>query len=123
MRYLRWLQEPQFDHPAHRTSGDGRSSQNIERNVLHGLKLRLKSSFQPRLSALWCVPCRRWRGVELIIAVTFTTEVGDARRFANPVPVLRQSLTLRSAPEARSSTSKIAERSAARSPGATGHPR
>ena len=85
MRYLRWLQEQRFDHPAHqialqemvdavRTSKERvvRLEQTIEEFVPSW-------SLAPIIRALQAL-----RGVDLIVAVTFVTEIGDLRRFESP---------------------------------------
>lgn len=84
-RHLRWLQEQSFDHPAHqialqelvdavRTSG--------ERIV------RIEAAIREYLSSWSLAPVvgalQALRGVELIVAVTFATEIGDMRRFDSP---------------------------------------
>lgn len=85
MRYLRWLQEQQFDHPAHqivlqemveavRLSKErvDRLGQTIEEFVPNW-------SLAPMVRALQAL-----RGIDLIVAVTFVTEIGDVRRFESP---------------------------------------
>ena len=85
MRYLRWLQEQQFDHPAHqivlqemveavRLSKErvARLEQTIEEFVPNW-------SLAPMVRALQAL-----RGIDLIVAVTFVTEIGDVRRFESP---------------------------------------
>jgi len=85
MRYLRWLQEQRFDHPAHqialqemidavRTSKERvvRLEQTIGEFVPNW-------SLAPIIRALQAL-----RGVDLIVAVTFVTEIGDLRRFESP---------------------------------------
>lgn len=82
MRYLRWLQEQQFDHPAHQIAlqemveairvGRKRADrlERADRRICRGL-----ASGAARAGA---------SNVDLIVAVTFVTEVGDVSRFARP---------------------------------------
>lgn len=85
MRYLRWLQEQQFDHPAHQIALQEMveevriSKERVER--LEGVIAEFVAawSLAPIVRALQTL-----RGVDLIVAVTFATEVGDVRRFENP---------------------------------------
>ena len=85
MRYLRWLQEQRFDHPAHQITlqelvdAVRTSSERIVR-IEAAIKEYLPSwSLAPVVGALQAL-----RGVELIVAVTFATEIGDMRRFDSP---------------------------------------
>ena len=82
MRYMRWLQEQQFDHPAH---------QIVLQEMIEALRLskervaRLEKAIEEFLPT-WSLghvvqALRALRGVDLIVAVTFVTEVGDIRRF------------------------------------------
>ena len=85
MRYRRWLQRQSFDHPAQQIA--------LQEMVLaerHAVErvARLTSSIEelvpnwrlgPVVEAL-----RSLRGVALISAVTFMSEIGDIRRFENP---------------------------------------
>jgi transposase len=82
MRYLRWLQEQTFDHPAH---------QIVLQEMVEAVRLakervdRLEQTIVEFLPAWSLAPLVRalqsLRGVDLIIAVTFVTEVGDVSRF------------------------------------------
>jgi transposase len=85
MRYLRWLQEQQFDHPAH---------QIVLQEMLEAVRLakerveRLEQTIEEFLPAWSLAPIvealRALRGVDLIVAATFVSEVGDVGRFDNP---------------------------------------
>ncbi|MFD1984711.1 IS110 family transposase [Mesorhizobium newzealandense] len=85
MRYLRWLQEQQFDHPAHQIALQEMveavrvSKERVER--LEGVieEFIPTWSLAPIVRALQTL-----RGVDLIVAVTFATEVGDVQRFESP---------------------------------------
>ena len=85
MRYLRWLQEQRFEHPAHQIA---------LQEMVEGVRItkervtRLESaiaefvpswSLGPVVTALQTL-----RGVDLIVAVTFVAEVGDVSRFESP---------------------------------------
>ena len=85
MRYLRWLQEQQFDHPAH---------QIVLQEMVEAVRLakerveRLERTIEEFLPAWSLAPIvgalRALRGVDLIVAATFVSEVGDIGRFDNP---------------------------------------
>ena len=85
MRYLRWLQEQQFDHPAH---------QIVLQEMVEAVRLakerveRLERTIEEFLPAWSLAPIvealRALRGVDLIVAATFVSEVGDVGRFDNP---------------------------------------
>ncbi|SFU21475.1 Transposase IS116/IS110/IS902 family protein [Mesorhizobium sp. YR577] len=85
MRYLRWLQEQQFDHPAHqialqemveavRTSKE--RAERLEKVIEEFVP---NWSLAPVVRALQTL-----RGVDLIVSVTFATEIGDVTRFESP---------------------------------------
>ncbi|MES0173952.1 IS110 family transposase [Mesorhizobium sp. M0006] len=85
MRYLRWLQEQPFDHPAHQIALQEMveavriSKERVER-LEHVIEEFVPAwSLAPVVSALQTL-----RGVELIVAVTFATEIGDVQRFESP---------------------------------------
>ena len=85
MRYLRWLQEQKFDHPAHQIAlqemveGVRIAKERVERLE------RVIEEFVPAWSLSAIVQAlQTLRGVDLIVAVTFATEVGDVQRFENP---------------------------------------
>jgi transposase len=85
MRCLRWLQEQQFDHPAH---------QIVLQAMVEAVRLakerveRLERTIEEFLRAWLLAPIvgalRALRGVDLIVAATFVSEVGDIGRFDNP---------------------------------------
>jgi transposase len=84
-RHLRWLQEQAFDHPAHQIA----LQEMIE--AVRTSKERVKrleaaiAEFVPAWSLAPIVQSlQALRGVDLIVAVTFATEIGDMRRFDNP---------------------------------------
>lgn len=85
MRYLRWLQEQQFDHPAHQIALQEMvdavrvSKERVERLEKVIGEFIPSWSLGPVVRAL-----QPLRGVELIVAVTFATEVGDVTRFESP---------------------------------------
>ena len=85
MRYLRWLQEQQFDHPAHQIALQEMveavriSNERVERLERAIEEFVPTWSLAPIVRALQAL-----RGVDLIVAVTFATEVGDVRRFDSP---------------------------------------
>jgi transposase len=85
MRYLRWLQEQKFDHPAHQIA----LQEMIEAvRTSKERVLRLEAAieeFVPQWSLAPVVQAlQALRGVDLIVAVTFATEIGDLSRFENP---------------------------------------
>jgi transposase len=85
MRYVRWLQEQRFDHPAHQIALQElvdavRASRERIVRIEAAIKGYLPSwSLAPVVHALQAL-----RGVELIVAVTFAIEIGDIRRFDSP---------------------------------------
>jgi transposase len=85
MRYLRWLQEQTFDHPAHQIAlQEMVDSVRLSKERVDRLERAIEEfvptwSLSPVVRALQAL-----RGVDLIVAVTFVTEVGDLRRFENP---------------------------------------
>jgi transposase len=85
MRYLRWLQEQKFDHPAHQIAlqemveGVRISKERVERLERTIEEFAPAWSLAPIVQALQTL-----RGVDLIVAVTFATEVGDVQRFESP---------------------------------------
>ncbi|PZR54021.1 MAG: IS110 family transposase, partial [Stutzerimonas stutzeri] len=84
-RHLRWLQEQRFDHPAHQIALQElvdavRTSKERVQRIEAAIEQFLPSwSLAPVVRALQAL-----RGVELVVAVTFVTEVGDMRRFDSP---------------------------------------
>lgn len=84
-RHLRWLQEQSFEHPAHQIAlqemvdAVRTSIERVERLERVIEEFVPKWSLGPIVRALQTL-----RGVELIVAVTFATEIGDPRRFESP---------------------------------------
>jgi transposase len=81
MRYLRWLQEQQFDHPARQEMVEAvrvskERAERPERTIEEFVPVWSRASIVRALQTL--------RGVDLIAAVTFATEAGDVRRFESP---------------------------------------
>lgn len=85
MRYLRWLQEQHFEHPAHQIALQEmvdavRTSKERVARLETAIEEFVPSwSLGPVVRALQTL-----RGVELVVATTFATEIGDPRRFENP---------------------------------------
>lgn len=83
MRYLRWLQEQQFDQPAHQIAlQEMVEAVRVGREWVDRLERTIKEfvsgwSLEPLVRALQTL-----RGVDLIVAATFATEVGDVSRRA-----------------------------------------
>ena len=85
MRYLRWLQEQVFEHPAQQIA----LQEMVEAvRVAKERVARLEASIEEFVDSWSLAPLVRalqaLRGVDLIVAVTFATEIGDLRRFENP---------------------------------------
>ncbi len=84
-RYMRWLQEQKFAHPAH---------QIVLQEAVEAVRLarervlRLEKLIEELLPAWSLAPVvtalQTLRGVNLIVAVTFVAEIGDLRRFESP---------------------------------------
>ena len=84
-RYMRWLQEQRFAHPAH---------QIVLQEAVEAVRLakervlRLEGLIEEFLPTWSLAPVvnalQALRGVSLIVAVTFVAEIGDLRRFENP---------------------------------------
>jgi transposase len=85
MRYLRWLQEQKFDHPAHQIAlQEMVDAVRLAKERVERLELAIEE-FLPRWSLAPVVQAlQSLRGVDLIVAVTFITEVGDLGRFESP---------------------------------------
>ncbi len=85
MRYLRWLQEQRFEHPAHQIALQELvdavriAKERIDRIEAAIVEFLPSWSLAPVVRALQAL-----RGIDLIVAVTFATEVGDVRRFDSP---------------------------------------
>jgi transposase len=84
-RYMRWLQEQSFEHPAHQIVLQGAveavriAKERVGRIEKVIEELVPQWSLAPIVDSLQAL-----RGVNLIIAVTFVTEIGDLRRFKSP---------------------------------------
>lgn len=89
MRYRRWLQTLAFDHPAHQIAlqemlqAERNASERLERLTGHIEALVPDWTLAPAVNALQAL-----RGVALISAVTFMSEIGDVRRFETPVKLM-----------------------------------
>lgn len=85
MRYLGWLQEQRFDHPAHQIAlQEMVEAVRISKERVERLG-RVIEEFVPNWSLAPIVRAlQTLRGVDLIVAVTFATEVGDVQRFESP---------------------------------------
>lgn len=85
MRYLRWLQEQTFDYPAHQivlqemVEAVRLAKERVERLEQTIVEFLPHWSLAPLVRALQAL-----RGIDLVVAVTFVTEVGDVSRFENP---------------------------------------
>ena len=84
-RYLRWLQEQKFAHPAHQiVLQEAVGAVRLARERVLRLEKLIEEllptwSLAPVVTALQAL-----RGVNLIVAVTFVAEIGDLRRFESP---------------------------------------
>lgn len=84
-RHQRWLQEQRFDHTAH---------QIVLQETVEAVRLakervaRLEKNIEEFMPQWHLAPVvealQALRGISLIVAVTFVTEIGDLRRFDNP---------------------------------------
>ncbi|MCA0022882.1 MULTISPECIES: IS110 family transposase [unclassified Mesorhizobium] len=85
MRYLRWLQEQRFDYPAHQIAlQEMVEAVRVSKERVERLD-RVIEEFIPNWSLAPIVRAlQTLRGVDLIVAVTFATEVGDVSRFESP---------------------------------------
>jgi len=84
-RHLRWLQEQQFDHPAHQIALQEMvdAARTSKERVLR-LEAAIEE-FVPQWSLAPIVQAlQALRGVDLIVAVTFVSEIGDLARFESP---------------------------------------
>ena len=84
-RYLRWLQEQKFAHPAHQIV----LQEAVEAvRLARGRVLRLEGLIEELLPTWSLAPVvnalQALRGVSLVVAVTFVAEIGDLRRFESP---------------------------------------
>jgi transposase len=84
-RYMRWLQEQQFAHPAHQiVLQEAVEAVRLAKERVERLERTIEEflptwSLAPVVNALQAL-----RGVSLVVAVTFVAEIGDLRRFENP---------------------------------------
>jgi transposase len=84
-RHLRWLQEQRFDHPAHQIAlQEMVEAVRISRERVERLEAAIEE-----FVATWSLAPVVWalqalRGIDLVVAVTFVSEIGDMRRFDNP---------------------------------------
>jgi len=85
MRYLRWLQEQQFDHLAHQIAlQEMVEAVRVSKERVERLE-KVIEEFIPTWSLAPVVRAlQTLRGVDLIVAVTFATEVRDVTRFESP---------------------------------------
>ncbi|MBV9511520.1 MAG: IS110 family transposase [Caulobacteraceae bacterium] len=85
MRYLIWLQEQKFDHPAHQIAlQEMVEAVRISKERVARLEAAIEE-FLPQWSLAPVVHAlQALRGVSLIVAVTFATEIGDLNRFESP---------------------------------------
>ncbi|MGV2130924.1 IS110 family transposase [Agrobacterium vitis] len=85
MRYLCWLQEQQFNHPAHQIAlQEMVQAVRVSKERVERLE-KVIEEFVPNWSLAPVVRAlQTLRGVDLIVAVTFATEVGDVTRFESP---------------------------------------
>ena len=84
-RYMRWLQEQTFAHPAHQiVLQEAVEAVRLAKERVERLE-RLIEEFLPTWSLAPVVTAlQALRGVNLIVAVTFVAEIGDLRRFESP---------------------------------------
>lgn len=85
MRYLRWLQEQSFDHPAHQIAlQEMVEAVRVSKERVERLE-RVIEEFVPAWSLAPVVRAlQTLRGVDLVVAVTFVSEIGDVQRFDGP---------------------------------------
>jgi transposase len=85
MRYLIWLQEQRFDHPAHQIAlQEMVDAVRVSRERVDRLE-KVIEEFVPNWSLAPIVQAlQALRGVDLVVAVTFATEIGDVSRFESP---------------------------------------
>src|SRR5271157_1996623 len=85
MRHLRWLQEQKFESAAHHVVlQEMFEAVRVAKERLARLEHTIEE-FLPTWSLAAVVQALQvLRGVDLIVAITFVTEIGDLRRFDNP---------------------------------------
>lgn len=84
-RHLRWLQEQRFDHAAHQIA----LQEMVEAvRISRERAQRLEAAIEEFVSTWSLAPVVRGlqalRGIDLVVAVTVVTEIGDIRRFESP---------------------------------------
>jgi transposase len=85
MRYMRWLQEQHFDHPAHQIA----LQEMVDAVRIAGERIRRIEKAIEEFLPSWSLErlvraLQALRGVDLVVAVTFAAEVGDITRFESP---------------------------------------
>lgn len=85
MRYLRWLQEQRFEHPAHQIA----LQEMVEAVRISKERVARIEEAIAEFVPMWSLgpvvrALQTLRGVDLIVAVTFATEVGGVTRFESP---------------------------------------
>ena len=80
-----WLQEQRFDHPAHQIAlQEMVDAVRLSRERVDRLE-KVIEEFVPNWSLAPIVQAlQALRGVDLVVAVTFATEIGDVSRFESP---------------------------------------
>jgi transposase len=84
--YLRWLQEQTLDYPAQQEKVE---TVRLAKERVKRLELAIEEfipcwSLASIVQVLQSLLLQSLRGVDLIVAVTFVTEVGELRRFESP---------------------------------------
>lgn len=84
-RHLRWLQEQKFDHSAHQIAlQEMVEAVRISKERVERLEAAIEEFIPEWLLAPVVRAFQALRGVNLIVAVTCATELGDLRRFDSP---------------------------------------
>lgn len=82
---LSWLQEQKFDHPAHQIAlQEMVEAVRISKEMVERLDAAIEEFLQGWSLAPIVQALQALRGVDVIVAVTFATEIGDMRRFDSP---------------------------------------
>lgn len=79
MHYPYWIQEQQFDHPAHQVGLQVVGSERVHRLERTTEQFVSAWSLEPLMRVLQTL-----RGIDLIVAATFATDVGDVSHFESP---------------------------------------
>ena len=84
-RYMRWLQEQSFEHPAQQII----LQEAVEAARLDKERIERLEKYIEEFMSVWTLApivtaLQALRGVSLIVAVTFVSEIGDLRRFESP---------------------------------------